>query len=122
MKEKNILKISLFCSIIGVSILFLGINLMEVNKVNIEDIKEEDIGKLVSVEGKIKSKYYNGEHLFFDLEDETDEIKIVVFENIIKKLKIEPDKIRNGKEIFVSGEVEKYEGELEIIPNKIRLN
>ena len=121
MNDKNLLKLCLFCSILGLAILFVGVQFVEARVISMGEIGEDEIGTLVSVEGRVYSSYYNGEHLFFTLKDNTGKIKIVIFENSIKKLKINPGEIRNGVEIRIEGEVKKYEGELEILPERIQM-
>ena len=119
MNEKNLLKLCLFCSIIGLVILFVGVQQMEAKTIHIGEIGEKDIGTLVSVEGIVYSRYYNGEHLFFTLKDDKSRIKMVVFENTLNRLKIDPNEIKNGIKIGVDGEVKKYKGEMEILPERI---
>ncbi len=119
MNDKNLLKLCLFCSVLGLAILFIGVQLAEAEKVDIGDVDADYIGHLVSVEGTVYSRYYNGEHLFFTLKDETGKIKVVIFESGIKKMRIEPDEIIKNLEIGVEGKVQEYQGEIEIIPERI---
>ncbi|UCG94986.1 MAG: OB-fold nucleic acid binding domain-containing protein [archaeon] len=121
MDDRNLLKLCIFCSILGLVILFVGVQQVEAKVTDIGSISEGEIGKLVSVEGTVYSSYYNGEHLFFTLEDRTGRIKVVVFENLIDRLNIDPRGIKKGIELRVDGEVEKYRGELEILPERIYL-
>lgn len=121
MDDKALLKLCLFCSVLGLVILFVGVQYVEARVVPIGEIGEGNEGTLVSVEGRVYSRYYNGEHLFFTLKDGKDKIKIVVFENTIKRLNLEPEEIRNNRKVSVEGKVEKYKGELEILPERIYL-
>ena len=121
MNDKYLLRLCLFCSILGLVILFIGVQYVEAKVISIGEISEDEIGALVSVEGRVYSSYYNGEHLFFTLKDDTGKIKIVIFENSIKRLKINPGEIRNGVKMGIEGEVKKYKGELEILPERIQM-
>lgn len=119
MNDRGLLKLCLLCSVIGLVILFFGVRLAEAEKVSIVEVDENSIGRLVTVEGSVYSSYYNGEHLFFTLRDETGKIKVVVFENNIKRTGIDPLDVKKGVEMAVEGKVEEYEGELEILPERI---
>ena len=121
MNEKNLLKLCLTCSILGLVILFIGVQYVEARVMYVGEIGEKEIGNLVSVKGRVYSRYYTGEHMFFTLKDKTGEIKVVVFENTIKRLGIEPGEIKNGLEISIEGVVERYKGELEILPERVYL-
>lgn len=108
MNDKSLLELCLFCSVLGLAILFVGVQLAEAEKVDIGSVDEDYIGRLVAVEGTVYSRYYNGEHLFFTLKDETGKIKVVIFENDIKKMRIEPGEITKDLEIGVEGKVQEY--------------
>lgn len=119
MTDRGLLKLCLFCSVIGLAILFIGVQMAEAEIMEIGEIDEFSIGRLVSVEGSVYSRYYNGEHLFFTLKDDTGKIKVVIFDSGIRKMGIDPDEVVKGLDMRLEGRVEEYEGELEIIPERV---
>jgi len=119
MKEKTLLKYCIILSIVGLSILFIGTNSTEAKKIDIKDIEKNNIGDFVSITGTVKSKYYNGEHMFFDLEESDKKIHVVFFKNTIEKNKINPEEIRNGDIIRVTGKIDIYKNKLEVIGQNI---
>ena len=114
--EKQLMWLCLLCSVLGIILLFVGIEYSEAEIIPIKDVK---IGGPVSLEGKVSSRYYNGEHLFFTLKDSSGKIKVVVFESTIKRLRINPEEIKNGMSLRVVGSIKEYHGELEILPERI---
>lgn len=119
MDDRSLLKLCLFCSVLGLVILFFGIQQIEAKIIGIENINQEEVGRLVSVQGTVESRYYNGQHLFFTIKDGTGKIKVVIFENMFSRLGLEPSEIEKGMNLRIEGEVKKYEGELEIIPERV---
>lgn len=118
MDEKSLLKLCLISSLIGLFILYMGAQLKEAEKMKIGEIGKSDVGKVVTVEGTISSKYYNGKHMFFDLKDNSGEIEIVAFEDSINRNNINPKKIKEGDKISVTGKINLYKGKLEIIAER----
>jgi len=116
MNDKDIRNICLVLSVIGLIVLFIGVNLVN-TKTNIGDIDESYIGKTVLISGNISSNYYNNGNVFLDVKDQTGKIKAVVFENTMKKLNINPKEISGCVEI--KGSVNEYKGELEIIAERL---
>jgi len=121
MNERKLLMLCLFCSVLGLAILFVGVQYVEAKAIPVGDVNGEYEGTLVAVEGTVYSRYYNGEHIFFTLKDETGKIKIVLFSSEIKRLGIDPEEIRNGMKIRIEGAVKTYKGELEILPERMEI-
>ncbi|MCD6477650.1 MAG: OB-fold nucleic acid binding domain-containing protein [Candidatus Aenigmarchaeota archaeon] len=118
MIEKDLRNVSLILSIAGLVVLFIGVNYADVST-NISDIDNNYIGKVVSVKGEISSYFYNGKHLFFDIQDDTGKIRVVFFENVMKNQNIDPNRMKNGDVITVRGNVENYKGRLEIVGERL---
>lgn len=122
MKDSSILKICFITSIIGLATIYIGTLLTEAKEVEISEINERDIGRLVKVKGKISWKYFSKKgNLFFKLKNKGEEIKVVVFKDLIDRLGIKGEEIKKGKGVSVLGTVEKYKGEIEIIPERIKI-
>jgi len=103
MKEKNLLKVALICSLVGiVALYFISENI-------------DDIDKNVKVKGFVKDLFENEKVMIITIEQPQD-MTIVLF-----KSKNESVGINKGSNIEVIGKVDEYEGELEIIGNKVRV-
>lgn len=114
MQDKTLLKISIFTSIVGIVALYF---IMQPSEIKIGDINRNHIGKTVKVLGEIGSKYENKNgHIFLKLADSSGQINVVIFNNT----KVERN-LEVGQMIEISGEIEEYKGELEIIPKTIAI-
>ena len=108
-------------SIVGLLVLFMGVRIIEPEEKSIDEISEDNLGETISVTGEVSSKYYNGDHLFFDLEKSDKKIDVVFFDNIIENKKINPEEIENGDKISVTGKIDTYKGQLEIIGTSVTI-
>lgn len=120
MKDNNIIKLCLLFSVIGLVSLFLITQFEEVENIPIGKIDESHMGQMVKVNGEVTDKYVSKDgHLFFDLTENGNNIKIVLFNNKLNDLGLKPEEIKGKIEII--GIVKKYKGEMEILPEKIGL-
>jgi DNA/RNA endonuclease YhcR with UshA esterase domain len=113
MKEKTLLKTALVVSLVGVLVLFFISKFVEVEERYIGDITIEDLDKNVKVIGTV-SKVIDTEKVMIMDVSQPQNLKVVVFKDKDISLK-------KGDYIEVLGKVEEYEGELEIIGDRIRL-
>ncbi len=112
-------RISFIITIIGIILLFFIVQNIEPEKIMIKDIDESIIGSYVSVSGIVKSVKIT-ENVFFSLCDSDSCIKAVVFEKIAKK-KPEAYNLRNMDKVVLSGRINLYNNELEIIAEDIKI-
>lgn len=119
MNEKSISRIC----IIGIVISFFALYLFTLNvhslHVKIGDIDDDWAGRTVNVSGMVKDFHMYKGHIFFNLEDSSGDIKVVLWKDTIELLEIkgvDVNRIRNGAGISIVGYVEIYEGDTEIIP------
>lgn len=115
MKEKTLLKIALICSLIGLFILFLYSENIEVSEKNIGKITLDDIDKYVKVKGIVEDIFEN-EKVAILKTIQPQSIEIILFKNENKSIGINVD-----DEIEVIGKVEEYEGKLEVIGHRVRV-
>ena len=115
MKEKELLKVALICSLVGVTVLYLLSENIEIKEKDIEKITLDDIDKNVKVEGIVKDLFENDKVMIMGIE-QPQEIKVVLFKN-----KNESILINKGNNLEIIGKVEEYEGELEIIGHRVRV-
>lgn len=112
MQEKTLMKISFFLSIAGIISLFFIINIGELPSISIGDISPEYTGRGIKVCGEVQNKFTSKKgHTFFDLKDESGEVKVVVFNNTKANV--------SDSFICVIGIVDVYEGEQEIIVKRV---
>ncbi len=120
MNEKQLMRLSVLGSVFGiVALYFVAMNLC-MPLVDIGEITGEIIGNTVVVKGTVSDVYFHKDgHIFFNLKDETGEVKIVLWDDTVKQLELNHVKVRelkNGDRLEVTGVVELYKGTLEIVP------
>ena len=103
-EDESISKVSIFFAILG--ILALGFIVVISSPIEVTEIGENDIGKVVIVKGEAEGVRVSGNTVFLSIND----IKIVKFSR---------DNIQEGDPITVTGRVSLYKGELEIIADKL---
>ncbi len=121
MDDSDLLKVSFGVAAFGLVLLFLVSSYSTVPVVKISELSYDDTGTKVAVNGEVKSvRIHDDGHIFLKVGDETGEISIAIFKNVAEKLDTEvTDCITNiGADIEVSGEVDEYKENLEIIPQK----
>jgi len=112
MDEKNLLKVALGCSIIGILIIFIFADKLEPSVIKISDISDSMIEKSVKIQGEITSIRNNPEVLILDIKDDSGSIKVIGFSDGNVKLS-------KGNFVEVFGDVTDYKGLLEIDAKKI---
>ena len=114
------MKVSLIGSIIGIIALYIVvINISSVH-VKIGEVTGNLVGSIVNVEGEVKDLYeHENGHMFFDLDDGTGRIKVVIWEDVAEELELggmDTGSIKNGARMQITGTIERYRGELELMP------
>ncbi|MFC1704702.1 OB-fold nucleic acid binding domain-containing protein [Nanoarchaeota archaeon] len=113
MKEKTLLRVALVVSLIGIVILFFISEFKDIDETRIDDITINDLDKDVKVIGTISQMRDTDKVMIMEVM-QAQKVKVVVFKDDNFSLK-------KGDYIEVLGKVEEYEGELEIIGDRIRL-
>lgn len=106
-------KTALIVSMVGVIVLFFFSEFSELEDMNIKEITIEDLDKDVKVIGAVTKIMDTDKVIIMDIAQQ-DNLKVVVFKDKNISLK-------KGDYIEVLGTVEEYEGELEIIGDRVRL-
>lgn len=114
MKEKRIYRISAALAIIGIFLIYASSLYLEIEQNQIGNIERSWAGKNVMVTGNITQYSESGSHAFLEVEDSTGSIKIVNFD--FEK------RFEEGDRVNVTGHVELYKGQLEIIVKEIELS
>lgn len=117
MNEKRLVKLSVIGTVASILILYVMTGQIFSSSVNIGDIDKSFTGKTVDITGEITSISSNKGSLFISVKDETGEIKVVLWEDIIKSINADDvNRLNKGSKINVIGGVQIYRGEMEIIP------
>lgn len=116
MNDTSLAKLSFLIVVIGIIVLYFISQALEPEEVSISQIDESFIGSAVSVEGLTKNVKIT-EHVFFDLCDSEACINVVVFESDARRA---PNiyKLQDLSPLRVSGRVDLYKGELEIMADE----
>lgn len=111
MDEKNLLKVALICSIIGVFVIFIFADKLDPSLISISDISSSFIDQSVKFEGKVTSVINNPSVSILDVKDDNGSIKVVAFDNDFE--------LREGQVVEIFGKVTEYKGVLEVEAKKI---
>ena len=109
--SRELKKISLIISIIGMIILSYSTDTYYPEQKNINDIDEDLQGQYILVCGIVKDLRQAGKNTFMQIEDKDKSIDIVFFEKI--------DSIKDNSEICIKGVVGIYKGKVEILGKSI---
>ncbi len=110
MKEKTLLRIAIIGALSGVFLLYVISDNIELDESSIEKIKGEEMGNDVKVRGVVKD-VFNGEKISIITITQPEEMKVLIMENV---------SFSEGDYIEVIGEVDEYNGEREVIGNRVR--
>ncbi len=112
MKEKDLLKVSLVFSLLGILILFHITYNTEIKLYEIISLNEEHIDKLVRVKGIVESFSETPGLYLINLRDDTGKITVVVFKD-------EELQFQKNMALEVIGNVIQYKDGLEFISKQI---
>ena len=115
MQEKTLLKIALICSLLGLLILYLISDNIEIKEKNIEKITIDNKDEFVKLNG-IVNNVIDTEKVTLIKILQPQEITVVLFKNENKTMPIQ-----QGNEVEVIGKVDEYEGKMEIIADRLRV-
>jgi|TARA_Y100000310_G_C20626852_1_gene786409 DNA/RNA endonuclease YhcR with UshA esterase domain len=115
MKEQTLLKTALITSLLGLLVLYLISDNIEIKEKNIEKITFENKDEFVKLRG-IVSKVIDTERVTIMEITQPQQITVVLFKNENKTMPIQ-----QGNEIEIFGKVDEYEGKLEIIADRLRV-
>ncbi len=124
LSESGLLKISLIGTLVGLVALYFVVGTLVPDEKNIVEISAGSIGAFVQVNGTISELRQSEGNMFFKLEDGTGDIKIVLWKNVLDRLILKGfdlGKVKDGVKVVVSGTVEGYKGEMEIIGKDVYL-
>ena len=115
MKEKTLLKIALIVAVLGISILFFVSSNLEVNEKTIDKINKDNVEEQVKLKGIVSRITELNTTAFIEL-TQPSAIDIVIFKEKKGNLTLKP-----GDKIEIIGKIDEYDGNLEIIAQRIRV-
>lgn len=110
MKREDFARLCLLVSLVGLGIMYAAGEFLEPEKADIGEISENDVGETLVVEGTVADFYSTDTASFFTLEDGSGSISVTDFDS---------RKFDNGERINVSGQVDLYQGDLQIVASEI---
>jgi len=116
---KKFYSIAISISLVGILALYLIASTQKPQFKPISQITSEDIGKLVTTEGKIvyKKVHPNG-HIFLTLKSNGKTIQLPLFKSFLQRTIFKHVYFKLGQRIKVTGVIDEYNGLLQIIPRK----
>jgi len=116
MKETLLLKIALASALIGLFALYIISDNIAIKEITLDEIDKERIGNTVKISGRVNKVTELDKVTFLDITQPVT-TKIVVFR---EKEKDEALELEQDDYIEIIGKIEDYEGEMEIIAERIR--
>lgn len=110
MEDKNLIKLLLLCSVIGIFLLFLLIETQDLKPIPLNQV-EQYKDQVVKVQGEITKLTIKEKVAFIDIKDQTGELVLVKF----NPRKNEFNNLNQGKNITATGKVQFYQDNWEII-------
>lgn len=120
MNETQLKKISLIGSIIGLLALFLITNAYDRGNMKISQIDNSYENRIVNINGFIDDVNENDKGLFMHIKDGTGRIQVIMWRDNVDNIRDNHfiDNIKRGIKVDITGRVEIYKNELEIIVNE----
>ena len=115
MQEKTVLKTALIISLLGLLVLYMFSDNVQLKEKNIEKITLDNKDEFVKVRG-IVSKVIDTEKVTIMEITQPQQITVVLFKNENKTMPIQ-----EGNQVEIFGKVDEYEGKLEIIADRLRI-
>ena len=112
MDERILLKISLITSLVGILVLLIILEKIDVSDSNISAIDKNLSEKQVKIKGEITRIRETPAFSMINVKDNTENIDVIVF-------KEESLELKEGDIIQVEGQVTEYQGKLEILAKRI---
>jgi DNA/RNA endonuclease YhcR with UshA esterase domain len=115
MNDKTILKIALIVSLTGLFALYYLNDNFELNEKNVDRITIDNKDEFVKLIGTTRKVIDVGNVIILDVE-QSSQIKVVLFKEEDVKVTI-----NEGDFIEIFGKVDEYEGQMEIIAERVRV-
>ena len=116
---KKLYWVGISVSLVGILALYFIASIQKPQFKPIPQITSEDVGKLLTTEGRIvyKKVHPNG-HIFLTLKKDGKLIQVPLFKSFLEHTIFKHVYFKLGQKLRVTGVVEEYHGNLQIIPRK----
>jgi DNA/RNA endonuclease YhcR with UshA esterase domain len=111
MKEKTLLRIAIACCLIGILVLFIVANNVEIQERNIGKITLKDVDESVRIKGVVERVVEKEKVVIVDIV-QNNEMSVVLF----KERGID---IKRGDKVEVVGQLKEYNGKMELIGDEL---
>ena len=112
MQEKTLLKLALICSLVGILLLFFISNNIDVNEKVISELEGNDVDSSVRINGVVTSFQNRGSVILIDVA-QLEKMQVVVFNSNFT--------LNKGDSVEITGKIGEYEGNNQLIADKIVL-
>lgn len=120
MNDRQLMRLCFLGSMAGIAAIYLVSLQIESSPVGAGEVTSGMTGSVVKVRGEVVDLYrHSNGHVFFSVRDDTGKVRVVLWQNEVERLELSgfnASGIRNGLSAEVTGTVEMYRGEPEIIP------
>lgn len=119
MKESALIRICLLGSIAGIITLYFISFMMVAEELGAGEITQGYIGRKVKLSGVVEGlREHMSGHIFFGIRDETGSVDVVIWEDKAEQLMLSGmnlSRLQDGVGIDVTGRVERYKGNLQVV-------
>ncbi len=106
-------------SILGLLLLYFSALNAKPREVSLNELDESLVGRSVTVRGFInRIKFHPDGHIFLTISYNKTKVQVPLFSSFLSSAKIDVGKIKVGRVVVVSGTVDLYKNQLQIIPRK----
>jgi RecJ-like exonuclease len=114
MDDKRLIQFSLVIALLGLAALFVLAQEIDIGIVTVDTITDEFIGQRVAIQGNIVSVRSLDSMVLFDVQglNSVGSILVVVFD---------PLELSVGDAVLVSGTIKDYNGQLEVVAEKVEV-
>ncbi|MBI5228883.1 OB-fold nucleic acid binding domain-containing protein [Candidatus Micrarchaeota archaeon] len=119
MSERHYVYLSLGLAFVGILLLVVFLKSSGPTEKKLNEISEEDIGRMLLVKGRVSGIYSKNGNTFFKLCEYPRCVQVAIFSSLAKRMRegsINPAGIKNGGLVEVKGVLKEYGGELELVP------
>lgn len=114
LNEQQLYKLSIILGIIGLITLLGSGKYLKPDKVPVSEITKEMNGEKIRTKGAVSNPERVKGHLFFDLKWRGDTVTVAEFNS--------DRKLNNGEKVDIEGSISMYQGNLQIVANKIQIS
>ncbi len=114
MEDKTLIKLCILSASIGLVLLIIISDKLEIPTANIASISKKDINKAIQIKGTIDEAINKGTISIAKIEDKTGKIEVILFKSSNLRLK-------KGSFVKIDGKVSLYNQKLQIIAEKVRI-